>query len=702
MRRARSAPAAGPARIAGCVALAALVAGVSAGCGGGGTPPASSATTPPAAVTKPVYGTFGLDLTARKESIKPGDDFFAYTNGSWYDTFTIPADKGSYGVANTLDDEARANVRKIIEGAAASKPASGSVEQKIGDYFASFMDTGRIEAGGVNALKADLDRIAAAKTTTELSRLFGEPGFQSPVGAYIGVDDKDPNAYFVNLIQSGLGMPDRDYYLKDDPTLKEARAAYLAHIGRMLALAGIGDAPATAARITALETKIAQAHWAAERTRDAIANYNPKSRAEIKAFAPGLDWQAMFDGMEVGGSDRFNANTPTALKGIAALVTSQPLDDWKAYLTYHHVHNHAPYLPKAIDDENFAFYGKTLSGRQQQRERWERGVDVVNRGLGEAIGQVYVKQHFPPESKAKIDALVANLTAAYKANIETLAWMGPDTRARALEKLATLRVKIGYPGKWKDYSSMTIVPGDVLANVRAADLWAWRFDVAKLGKPVDTDEWLITPQTVNAYYYPSTNEITFPAAILQAPFFDPSADDAVNYGGIGSIIGHEIGHGFDDQGRLYDATGTLKDWWTKADAEAFTKRSAGLVAQYGAFEVLPGLKVNGQLTLGENIGDLGGLGVAYQAYRRSRGGKEAPVLDGVTGDQRFFLAYGQAWRSKYRDQELRSLVLSNPHAPPLMRVNGAVRNVDAWYAAFNVQPGEKLYLAPEQRVKIWQ
>jgi predicted metalloendopeptidase len=422
----------------------------------------------------------------------------------------------------------------------------------------------------------------------------------------------------------------------------------------------------------------------------------------VKAFAPGLDWQAMFDAMEVGGWDRFNANTPSALTGVAALVASQPLEDWKAYLTYHHVHNHAPYLPKAIDDENFAFYGKTLSGREKQRERWERGVDLVNRGLGEAIGQVYVKRHFPPESKAKIDALVANLIAAYKANIETLAWMGPATRAKALEKLSTLRVKIGYPAKWKDYASMAITPGALLANVRAAELWSWRFDLAKLGKAVDKDEWFITPQTVNAYYFPGTNEITFPAAILQAPFFDPNADDAVNYGGIGSVIGHEIGHGFDDQGRLYDASGTLADWWTKADGDAFTARSKGLVAQYNAFEALPGLKVNGQLTLGENIGDLGGLGVAYQAYRRSRGGQEPPVIDGLTGDQRFFLAYGQVWRSKYRDEELRALVLSNPHAPPVMRVNGAVRNVDAWYTAFSVQPGDRLYLAPEQRVKIWQ
>jgi len=700
MRRARRVPVVAMGHWA---AMLALVAAMSAGCGGGNAePPANGSATTPPAVTKPVYGAFGVDLTARKAAVKPGDDFFAHVNGAWLDTFMIPADKSAYGVAYILDDAARANVRTIIEGAASSKPSAGSVEQKIGDYFASFMDTAALEANGVNAIKSDLDRIAAVTTTADLSRLFGEPGFQSPVGVYIGPDDKDPDAYFVNLVQSGLGMPDRDYYLKDDTKLKETRAAYLAHIGRMMALAGISDADAKAARIMALETRIAQAHWPAERRRDAVANYNPKSRAEVKAFAPGLDWQAMFDAMETGGWERFNANTPTALTGIAGLVASQPLDDWKAYLTYHHVHNHAPYLPKAIDDENFAFYGKTLAGREKQRERWERGVDLVNRGLGEAIGQVYVKQHFPPESKAKIDALVANLIAAYKANIETLAWMGPDTRARALEKLGTLRVKIGYPSKWKDYSTMAIVPGNLLANARAADLWAWRFDVAKLGKPVDKDEWFITPQTVNAYYFPSTNEITFPAAILQAPFFDPNADDAVNYGGIGSVIGHEIGHGFDDQGRLYDATGTLKDWWTKADGDAFTTRSKGLVAQYSAFEALPGLKVNGQLTLGENIGDLGGLGVAYQAYRRSLGDKAAPVIEGFSGDQRFFLAYGQAWRTKHRDEELRSLVLSNPHAPPLMRVNGAVRNVDAWYTAFNVQPGDRLYLAPEQRVKIWQ
>ena len=663
---------------------------------------ASPATASPAPAAKPVFGSFGVDLTTRKATVKPGDDFFASANGAWLDTFTIPPDKASYGIFTKLDDEARANVRKIIEGAAGAKPAPGSIEQKIGDYFASFMDTAKIEADGINALKPDLDRITAVKTPAELARLFGEVGFQSPVGGYIGQDDKDPEAYFVNLVQSGLGMPDRDYYLRDDPKLKETRVAYLAHVGRMLTLAGVPDGSAKAARIVALETKIAQAHWARERTRDAIANYNPKRRAELSSFAPGLDWQAMLDAMGLGAWDRFNANTPTAVKGIAALVASQPLEDWKAYLTYHHVHNHAPYLPKAVDDENFAFFGKVLSGREKQRERWERGVDLVNGGLGEAIGQVYVKQHFPPEAKAKIDALVENMKGAYKANIEKLEWMGPETRAKALEKLASLRVKIGYPNKWKDYSSMAIMPGNVLANARAAEEWSWRFDVAKLGKPVDKDEWLITPQTVNAYYYPPTNEITFPAAILQAPAFDPHADEAVNYGGIGAVIGHEIGHGFDDQGRLYDAKGALNDWWSKADDASFKKRSAGLAAQYGAFEALPGLKVNGQLTLGENIGDLGGLGVAYQAYRRSLGGTEAPVIDGLTGDRRFFLAYAQVFRTKYRDEALRTMVLSDAHSPAQFRVNGVVRNVDAWYAAFNVQPGEKLYLAPDQRVKIWQ
>jgi putative endopeptidase len=684
-----------------CVVGATVVAATAA-CGGSGSAPASSATPSAPAVTKPVFGAFGVDLTTRKASVKPGDDFFVNVNGAWLDTFAIPADKASYGVAEKLDDEARANVRKIIEDAAAAKAAAGTIEQKIGDFYASFMDTARIESAGIAALKPELDRIAAAKTPADLSRLFGEPGFQSPVAVYVGPDDKNPDAYFVNLIQAGLGLPDRDYYLKDDPKLKEIRAAYQAHIGRMLALAGVDGAEGKAARIMALETRIARVHWAAERTRDAIANYNPKSRAAVTAYAPGLAWQAMFDAMDVGQWDLFNVNTPTAVKDVAALVASQPLEDWKSYLTYHHVHNHAPYLPKPIDDENFAFFGKTLAGRQQQRERWQRGVDLVNNGLGEAIGQVYVKKHFPPEAKAKIDALVENLRAAYKANIETLTWMGPETRAKALTKLAALRPKIGYPAKWKDYSTMKIVAGDVLANVRASELWSWRFNVDKLGKPVDKDEWLITPQTVNAYYFPGTNEITFPAAILQAPFFDPNADDAVNYGGIGAVIGHEIGHAFDDQGRLYDATGALMDWWTKADDAAFTTRSKGLVAQYAAFQALPGLNVNGQLTLGENIGDIGGLGVAYQAYKRSLGGKEAPVIDGLTGDQRFFLAFGQSWRSKLRDEVLRSQILSNPHAPAVNRVNGSVRNVDAWYTAFNVQPGDKLYLPPEQRVKIWQ
>ena len=683
-------------------ALLIAAAAVTAACGQTTPENAKPAATPAAA--KPAFGSFGVDLSARKESVKPGDDFFGYANGSWLDTVPIPPDKAAYGMGNKVDDDARANVRKIIEDAAAQKKPAGTIEQKIGDYYASFMDTAKIEADGVNAIKPDLDRIAAVKTSSELSRLFGEVGFQSPVGVYVDSDPKDPNRYNVVLIQSGLGMPDRDYYLKDDPKLKEARTAYLAHVARMLALAGVGeaDAKAQAAKIVGLETRIARVHWAAERTRDTLANYNPKTRGALVAFAPGLDWQAMLDAMGIGTWDLYNVNTPTALKSIAELVASQPVADWKAYLTYHHLHNHAPFLPKALDDENFAFFGKTLAGRQQQRERWQRGVDVVSGGLGEAIGQVYVQRHFPPESKAKIDALVGNLRAAFKANIEKLEWMGPDTRAKALEKLAAFRVKIGYPDKWKDYSTMQIEPGALLANERSASTWAWRYEANKLGKPVNKDEWLMTPQTVNAYYNPGTNEITFPAAILQPPFFDPNADDAVNYGSIGAIIGHEIGHGFDDQGRLYDATGKLQDWWTKTDGDAFTKRAAGLASQYSAFEVLPGLKVNGQLTLGENIGDLGGLGVAYEAYRRSLGGKEAPVIDGLTGDQRFFLSYAQSWRQKVRDESLRAQVLSDPHSPAMMRVNGVVRNVDAWYAAFNVQPGDKLYIAPADRVKIWQ
>jgi len=668
------------------------------GCGGGAAPAREPAA--PAAAAKPVFGTFGIDLSTRKAAVKPGDDFFAYTNGTWLDTFPIPPDKASYGVAEKLDDEARANVRKIIEDAAGAHAAAGSIEQKIGDYYASFMDTAKIEASGVNALKPDLDHIAAAKTPADLSRLFGEPGFMSPIGVYVGPDDKNPDAYFVNLIQSGLGLPDRDYYLKDDPKLKEIRAAYVAHIGRMLTLAGVADGPAKATKIMALETRIARAHWPAEKTRDAIANYNPKARAAVVAFAPGLDWQTMFDALEVGKWDLFNVNTPSAVKDIAALVTSQPLDDWKAYLTYHQVHNNAPYLPKAIDEENFAFFGKTLAGRQTQRERWQRGTDLVNNALGEAIGQVYVKRHFPPAAKAKIDALVENMRAAYKANIETLTWMGPETRAKALEKLASLRPKIGYPAKWKDYSSMTIVPGNLLANVHAAEVWSWRFNVNKLGKPVDKDEWLITPQTVNAYYYPPTNEITFPAAILRWPFYDMTADDAVNYGGIGSVIGHEMSHHFDDQGSKYDAHGKLTDWWTAASAKLYTGRASDLVKQYDAYEPLPGVHVQGKLTMGENVADLAGLTVAHDAYVASLNGAPPPVIDGMTGDQRFYLGWAQVWRRNYREPNLRQRILTDPHSPNPYRAD-IVRNMDPWYEAFKPQSGQKLYLAPADRVRIW-
>jgi predicted metalloendopeptidase len=662
---------------------------------------ASAANAPPAPAPKPAIGDCGLDLSSGNHSVKPGDDFFAYANGAWYDSFVIPPDKSSYGPFNALDELSKERVRGIIEAAAAAHAAPGTPEQQIGDYFAAYMDQAAIEANGLVPAQADLERIAGAHTHTAIARLFGEPGFASLFDVQLPADFRNPDRYAVFISQAGLGLPDRDYYLKDDPQLKELRAKYVAYVAQMLTLGGSADAAAKARDIMAFETAASKVQWPIEKRRDMQAIYNPRTKPQLLTFAPGFPWQAFLEPQQLGARQDLVLAELDALRDLAALFNRTPVPTLQAFLTFHYLSSHAPYLPKRFDEARFDFYGKTMRGQPEQRERWKRGVDAVDDAVGEAVGRLYVGKYFPPESKAKMQQLVTQLLAALSVRIDQLDWMTPETRTRAHEKLAAFTPKIGYPDKWKDYSTLVVRRDDLMGNVRRAAEWEWNYEIARLDKPVDRGEWQMTPQEINAYYNPSNNEIVFPAAILQPPFFDPNADDAVNFGAIGAVIGHEIGHGFDDQGRKFGPTGAMQDWWSAQDAAAFNARAARLVREFSGFEALPGLKVNGANTLGENIGDLGGLNMAHEAYRLSLQGQPAPVIDGLNGDQRFFLAYAQVYRSKYRDGVLRELVLSDVHSPDYFRVNGPLPNIDSWYEAFNVQPGDKLYMAPTERVRIW-
>lgn len=650
---------------------------------------------------KPAIGAFGLDLSAADPAVKAGDDFFAHAGGKWLASFEIPEDKTSYGPFVKIADDIEAQLRSLIEAAVAMPGAQGSASQRVGDYYASFMDEAGIEKAGLEPVAADLSRIQAARDKKDIATLFGTSGMPSVFKLFATPDAKHPDKYSLEIGQSGLGLPNRDYYLKDDAKLKDVREQYLAYIEQMLTLGGVTEAAAKAKDIMAFETSLAQVYWPIERLRDADATYNPYSKAQLLAYAPGFDWQAYLEAKEVPTRESFVLGPTTAIRDAAQIVHRTSLDTLKAYLTFQTLNNQAAYLPKRFDDAQFAFNGKVLRGQPVQRDRWKRAVAEANKGVGELVGRMYVEKHFPPESKAKMQTLVANLRASLKERLEQSSWLSDDTRKRALEKLGTFVTKIGYPDEWKDYSGLDVRRGDLIGNIKRAQLWEWRRDIARLDQPVDRNEWYMTPQRVNAYYNPLNNEIVFPAAILQPPFFDPNADDAVNYGGIGVVIGHEIGHGFDDQGRKFAADGSLEDWWTGADAAAFTKQTEKLIAQYSSFEALPGLNVNGAITIGENIGDLGGLNMSLHAYKLSLNGKPAPVIDGLTGEQRFFLAYAQVWRAKYRDEALRVQVLSDPHSPSKFRVNGAVRNMDEWYQAFDIKPTDQLYLPPDQRVKIW-
>jgi len=666
---------------------------------------AAGAQIPAAPAARPGHaqiGAFGLDLTGGDPSVKPGDDFFRYANGQWEDTAQIPPDRASWGSFAMLRERALQQVRDILEGLPADAPAGSSV-RKLRDFYRAYLDTDAIERAGLAPARPGLDAIAAARTHEDLARVMGRQDLHlaAPVAFRIAPDDKDPDHYMVVILQSGLGMPDRDYYLKDEPVYRELRAKYAAHIERLLKLAGQPEPAQAAKYILELETQIATAHWPRAKRRERDLTYNPHTREELPAFAPGLEWPALLSGAELAQQPRFIVHEPDAVQSLGALFAKTPVERWQQYLTYHYLAGNADVLPKAFDDEEFEFYSRTLHGAQEQRARWKRAVDAVDDALGEAVGELYVQRYFPPSSKQQMLELVENLRASYKARIQKLPWMSEETKKVALEKLAAFHPKIGYPDSWRDYSALTVKEDDAFGNASRADLFDWQRQVKRLGGPTDRGEWGMTPQTVNAYYNPTFNEVVFPAAILQPPFFDPYADAAVNYGAVGGVIGHEMGHGFDDQGAKSDARGVLRTWWRPQDTDAFHRRVDRLAGQYDAFTVLPGLNINGRLTLGENIGDLGGLSVANEAYHRSLRGKSAPVLGGLSGDQRFFLSWAQVWREKQRDEDLRSQVTSNPHSPARYRVNGVVRNVDAWYPAFDVQPGQKLYLPADERVHIW-
>ena len=659
------------------------------------------AAAPAVNAAKPVYGDWGYDPAAMDSSVKPGDDFWTFVNGTWDKKTKIAADRASAGPFVTLSDAAERDVRQIVEQLAAD-PNRDHLGQQVGDFYSSFVDTAAIEAAGTAPLKPYFAEIDAAKTRAQLLSLFVKPGFASPVDLDLDADFKNPDKYSAFASQARLGMPSREYYLDDSAKMKAHRAAYRDYIVTIQKLAGLPGGEAAADRIIALETAISKVQWPAEDRRDIDKIYNPMTRAQLAKLAPQLDWNATLAKAGLTSANQVIVTEPSAVAGTAKIFASTPLSTWKEWLAFRFVSDHAAYLPKAIDDASFAFYRKELSGVQEQRERWKRGVAAVNGALGEGVGEIYVKSHYPAESERQMTELIGNLRAAYQERITGNSWMDETTRKAALEKLAAFEPRIGHPVKYIDYSSMKVVKGDPLGNsLRAAD-FDWKLQLERFPKPVDRTLWGMYPQTINAYYNPLANQITFPAAILQPPFFDPNADAAVNYGAIGAVIGHEMGHGFDDEGRKFDPKGALRDWWSPEAAKAYATRTDKLVAQYSGFSPFPGVNVNGKLTLGENLGDLSGVEASYAAYKKytARHG-EPPVIDGLTGDQRFFIAYAQAWQEKDREDAERQQILTDPHSPGKYRVNGIVRNVDAWYKAFNVQPGDKLYLPPEQRVHIW-
>ena len=661
----------------------------------------STASAQQAGAVKPELGDWGVDTTYVNAGLRPGADFYRHVNAGWLDTFKIPDEFSSYGSFTVLFERSEERVKTIIEDLAKADAPDGSNEQKIGDFFASFTDEDAINATGLAPLALDFTHIDWLESHEDIARGLGRPtiGAKSPFAAFVDVDAKRPDRYIVYVTQSGLGMPNRDYYREE--RFADKRAKYQAYIEKILTLTGVEGAAEKAAAIYALEARIADAHWSPEKRRERDLTYNLKSSDELKAFAPEAPWEAFFSAAGLAAEKEFVVREDDAIKELAKIFAETPVETWRAYMKFHLASAYAGVLPKDIDDASFEFFGKELTGTPKQKERWKRGVAAVNGALGEAVGQVYVEHYFPAQSKEQMTELVGNLRRALGERLAGLDWMGEATKAEAFAKLEKFTAKIAYPEKWRDYSALEVVKGDAYGNARRAASFDWAYSISRLGGPIDKTEWFMTPQTVNAYYSPNRNEIVFPAAILQAPFFDPAADPAVNYGAIGAVIGHEIGHGFDDQGRKSDGEGVLRDWWSGEDAGKFKERADRLGAQYATYEPLPGFPVNPKLTMGENIGDIGGLAMAYYAYKLSLNGAEAPVIDGLTGDQRFFMAWAQVWKRVVRDEQLKNQIAADPHSPANYRVNGVVRNMDAWYAAFDVTEEDALYLPPEERVHIW-
>ena len=646
----------------------------------------------------------GVDTAGFDRSVRPQDDFYAFVNGGWARNTQIPADRSSFGSFVTLTDRSEAAVHAILDEAVAARNAArGSDTQKLGDLYASFMDSARAEQLGATPVQPDLARIRAANSAADYPALFAsaaQMGFAYPFNVGVGQDQKQSDRYTLYMRQGGLGLPDRDYYLSSDARLQAARDAYVTYMETLLRLAGEQDAAGAARRVMAFETQLAQRQWDRVRSRNRDLTYNKMSIADLQRMAPNFQWARFLSAAGLNSSEVV-VSAPSYIAGMDSVLAATPVADVKAYLTVRLLDSAAPFLSSPFQNAQFQFRGRTLNGQQQQRPRWKRGVAMVEGGLGQMLGKVYVERNFPVQSKAAMQRLVQNLLTAFGQGIDQLQWMSPETKAQAHDKLSHITVKIGYPDRWQDYSALQVSRNDLIGNARAIQRYEWNRMASRLGRPVDRTEWGMTPQTVNAYYNPTNNEIVFPAAILQPPFFDPNADDAVNYGGIVAVIGHEVSHAFDDQGSKSDGAGNLRNWWTEADQAAFRQRTEALAAQYDAYTPLEGMHVNGHLTLGENIGDLSGLAVAYRAYRNSLNGREAPVIGGFTGDQRFFLGWAQVWRSLYRDEALRNQILTNPHSPGEYRANGPLVNNEAFYRAWGVKEGDKMYRPESQRVVIW-
>jgi putative endopeptidase len=663
-------------------------------------PPAVEAPAAPAAeapaAPKPELGTYGFDKAGMDASVAPGDNFYTYANGTWAKSTPIPADKSNYGMFTMLDDLSKNRTRAIID-EAAKDPKS-----KIGMAYNGYLDTAAIEAKGLAPFEPWLSDVRGLSSKADYPALVARAdrlGIGGPFPAFINLDDKQNDQYILNMTQGGIGMPDRDYYLKTDAKIAETRGKYLEFLTKILTLAGEQNAAPRAKAILDLETKIARAHWTQVESRDATKTYNKLSIAELQRRAPGFNFRAYLEGVGAKG-DQVIVYQPSAFTGTAKAIQAAPLQVLKDQMLVRSLVDYAAVLPKEIDDTVFAFYGTTLNGTPQQEERWKRAVTFTTGALADDISQIYVQRHFPPETKAAADELVKNVVQAMGRRIDQLSWMQPQTKARAKAKLANFTTKIGYPDQWRDYSALDIRTGDALGNAMRSSEFEHLYQYGKLGGPVRKWEWFMTPMTINAYANFNMSEIVFPAAILQPPFFDPHADPAINYGGIGAVIGHEISHHFDDQGAKYDENGRLADWWTPEDVKAFEAAGKSLIAQYDQYEIFPGAKVQGALTLGENIGDLAGLTIAHDAWKHSLGGQEAPVIDGTTGEQRFYLGWAQVWRRNYREANLRQRLITDPHSPSEQRA-WIVRNLDPWYQAFDVQTGQKMYVSPEQRVRIW-